>query len=58
MTPYLQAKVAKAIEDALMADDRVLSVEQFSFARAQPREIYRNRPRVTSSEFEFGGEAA
>ena len=24
MTPYLQAKVAKAIEDALLADDRIL----------------------------------
>ena len=33
MTPYLQAKVAKAIEDALMADDRVLSVEQFCSPR-------------------------
>ena len=35
MTPYLQAKVAKAIEDALMADDRVLSVEQFSFTKGK-----------------------
>lgn len=31
MTPYLQAKVAKAIEDALLADDRS------SAARTQPR---------------------
>ena len=35
MTPYLQAKAAKAIEDALMADDRVLSVEQFSFTKGK-----------------------
>lgn len=36
MTPiFLPAKVAKAIEDALMADDRVLSVEQFSFTKGK-----------------------
>ena len=48
MTPYLQAKVAKAIEDALMADDRVLSVEQFSFTKGKRSllvKVYRNHDR-------------
>lgn len=62
MTPYLQAKVAKAIEDALMADDRVLSVEQFSFAKGKRSLLVKFTVTTTEgdveSEFEFGGEAA
>ena len=62
MTPYLQAKVAKAIEDALMADDRVLSVEQFSFVKRKRSLLVKFTVTTTEgdveSEFEFGGEAA
>ena len=62
MTPYLQAKVAKAIEDALMADDRVLSVEQFSFTKGKRNLLVKFTVTTTEgdveSEFEFGGEAA
>ena len=62
MTPYLQAKVAKAIEDALMADDRVLSVEQFSFTKGKRSLLVKLTVTTTEgdveSEFEFGGEAA
>ena len=62
MTPYLQAKVAKAIEDALMADDRVLSVEQFSFEKGKRSMLVKFTVETTEgdieSEFEFGGEAA
>lgn len=62
MTPYLQAKVAKAIEDALMADDRVLSVEQFSFTKGKRSLLVKFTVTTTEgdveSEFEFGGEAA
>ena len=66
MTPYLQAKVAKAIEDALMADDRVLSVEQFSFTKGKGKGKRNLLVKFTvtttegdvESEFEFGGEAA
>ena len=62
MTPYLQAKVAKAIEDALMADDRVLSVEQFSFTKGKRSLLVKFTVTTTGgdveSEFEFGGEAA
>lgn len=62
MTPYLQAKVAKAIEDALMADDRVLSVEQFSFIKGKRSLLVKFTVTTTEgdveSEFEFGGEAA
>ena len=62
MTPYLQAKVAKAIEDALMADDRVLSVEQFSFVKGKRSLLVKFTVTTTEgdveSEFEFGGEAA
>ena len=62
MTPYLQAKVAKAIEDALMADDRVLSVEQFSFTKGKRNLLVKFTVATTEgdveSEFEFGGEAA
>lgn len=62
MTPYLQAKVAKAIEDALMADDRVLSVEQFSFTKGKRSLLVKFTVTTTEgdveSEFEFGGVAA
>ena len=62
MTPYLQAKVAKAIEDALMADDRVLAVEQFSFEKDKRNLLVKFTVETTEgdieSEFEFGGEAA
>lgn len=62
MTPYLQAKVAKAIEDALMADDRVLAVEQFSFEKGKGNLLVKFKVETTEgdieSEFEFGGEAA
>ncbi len=62
MTPYLQAKVAKAIEDALMADDRVLSVEQFSFVKGKRNLLVKFTVSTTEgdieSEFEFGGGAA
>ena len=58
----LQAKVAKAIEDALMADDRVLSVEQFSFTKGKRSLLVKFTVTTTEgdveSEFEFGGEAA
>ena len=62
MTPYLQAKVAKAIEDALLADDRVLSVENFSFSKTK-RDIHATFTVSTTegdieSEFVFGGVAA
>ena len=61
MTPYLQARVAKAIEDALMADDRVLSVEQFSFEKGKCSMLVKFTVETTEgdveSEFEFGGEA-
>lgn len=62
MPPYLQAKVAKAIEDALLADDRVLSVENFSFSKTK-RDIHATFTVSTTegdieSEFEFGGVAA
>ena len=61
-TPYLQAKVAKAIEDALMADDRVLSVEQFSFVKGKRNLLVKFTVTTTEgdveSEFEFGGVAA
>lgn len=62
MTPYLQAKVAKAIEDALLADDRVLSVENFSFSKTK-RDIHATftvstTERDIESEFVFGGVAA
>lgn len=34
MTPYLQARLQRAIEDALMQDDRVLRVTDFTFTPA------------------------
>ncbi len=62
MTPYLQAKVAKAIEDALMADDRVLAVENFSFEKGKRSLLVKFTVETiegdVESEFEFGGEAA
>ena len=61
-TERFQAKVAKAIEDALMADDRVLSVEQFSFTKGKRSLLVKFTVTTTEgdveSEFEFGGEAA
>ena len=62
MSPYLQARIQKAIEDALMADDRVLAVESFTFSKE--RHVLRVTFTVETtegdieSEFEFGGEAA
>lgn len=33
ITPYLQARIRSAIEDALLADDRITQVDGFSFER-------------------------
>lgn len=33
ITPYLQARIRNAIEDALLADDRITQVDGFSFER-------------------------
>ena len=50
------------IEDALMADDRVLSVEQFSFTKGKRSLLVKFTVTTTEgdveSEFEFGGVAA
>ena len=33
MTPYLQAQIRRAIEEALLADDRITQVDEFMFER-------------------------
>ena len=62
MSPYLQARIQKAIEDALMADDRVLAVENFTFSKERHALRVTFRVETTEgdieSEFEFGGETA
>ena len=62
MSPYLQARIQKAIEDALMADDRVLAVENFTFSKERHALWVTFTVETTEgnieSEFKFGGEAA
>lgn len=62
MTPYLQSRVAKSIEDALLADDRVLSVDSFMFVKSYHSLLVCFTAKTTEgdieSELEFGGEAA
>ena len=63
ITPYLQARIRSAIEDALLADDRITQVDGFSFERTG-----RERLTVTftvhttqgdiQSDYEFTGGAA
>lgn len=62
ITPYLQARLQGAIESALLADDRILSVDGFSFTRTGGSGLLavftvQTTQGDVKSEFEFWGVA-
>ena len=60
-TPFIQAKIKKAIEDALLADDRILQVDSFELKKIEKALIISFKAHTTQgeilSEYTFEGGA-
>ena len=60
-TPFIQAKIKKAIEDALLTDDRILEVNSFEFKQTNKALIVSFKVNTTQgeilSEYTFEGSA-